>query len=97
MLAQIGCVLGGSKSNSTLYSSYGKATRQLRHNKWPSGGSKSLLAASDNHMFDLLHKGCRPAPPEWAAVGHMAIDHRDVQVPGAQQLLNGAALLAPAP
>jgi hypothetical protein len=46
-------------------------------------------------MFVLLHKIGRAAHPERAAVEHMRVDHGGFHVLVAQQLLNGADVLAP--
>ncbi len=43
----------------------------------------------------MLHKICRPAHAERAAVEHFAANHSGLHIQMAQQLLNGAVILAP--
>ena len=54
-----------------------------------------MVCGSANHMFVLLHKIGRAAHPERAAVEHMGVDHGGLHVLVAQELLNGADVLAP--
>jgi hypothetical protein len=53
-----------------------------------------VVCGSANHLFVLLHKICRATNPERAAVEHMGVDHGGFHVLVAQQLLNGADVLA---
>jgi hypothetical protein len=57
--------------------------------------SIALVHGSENHLFELLHKVCRAAHPEWAAVEHMGIDHGGAHILVAQELLDGTDVLPP--
>jgi hypothetical protein len=55
----------------------------------------ALVHGSVNHLFGMLHKVCRAAHPEWAAVEHMGIDHGGAHILVAQELLDGTDVLPP--
>lgn len=55
----------------------------------------TVVPGSENHPFKPLQK-IRGAPyPQWAAVEHMGVDHGGAHILMAQQLLDGADVLAP--
>jgi len=54
-----------------------------------------LVLGSENHLFSPLHKVRGAAYSQWAAVEHMGVDHGGAHILMAQQLLDGADVLAP--
>ena len=54
-----------------------------------------MVHGSVNHLFELLHKVCRTAHPEWPAVEHMGINHGGAHILGPEELLDRVDVLPP--